>query len=29
MNSEKETIYKLISQLVPQFNPTSNGFDVY
>jgi len=29
MNSKKETIYKLISQLASQFNPASNGFDVY
>ena len=29
MNSEKETIYKLLSQLLAQFNPASNGFDVY
>ena len=29
INSETEKIYKLLSQLVPQFNPKSNGFDVY
>ena len=29
MNSETETIYKLLNQLIPQYNPESNSFDEY
>jgi FlaA1/EpsC-like NDP-sugar epimerase len=27
INTDTEIIYKLLSKLVPEFNPTSNGFD--
>ena len=28
LNAETENIYKLLSQIVPEFNPQSNSFDV-
>ena len=29
INTDTEKIYKLLNQLVPQFNPQSDGFDEY